>query len=50
MKMEIRIHAPQAGVVKKLFMEQGQTVEREQILIELEENEPQSQRDSERIF
>ena len=38
MKMEIRIHAPQDGVVKKLFVKQGQTVEREQILIEVEEN------------
>jgi 3-methylcrotonyl-CoA carboxylase alpha subunit len=37
MKMEIRIHAAQDGVVKKLFVEQGQTVEREQILIEIEE-------------
>jgi biotin carboxyl carrier protein len=38
MKMEIRIHAPQDGVVKKLFVKQGQTVEREQGLIEIEEN------------
>lgn len=38
MKMEIRIHAPQDGVVKKLFVQTAQTVEREQILIELEEN------------
>jgi biotin carboxyl carrier protein len=38
MKMEIRIHAPQDGTVKKLFVKQGQTVEREQILIEIEEN------------
>jgi 3-methylcrotonyl-CoA carboxylase alpha subunit len=38
MKMEIRVHAPQDGVVKKLFVKQGQTVEREQILIEIEEN------------
>lgn len=38
MKMEIRIHAPQDGVVKKLFVQQGQTVEREQILIEIEES------------
>jgi len=36
MKMEIRIHAPQDGVVKKLFIKQGQTVEREQVLIEVE--------------
>ena len=38
MKMEIRIHAPQHGIVKKLFVKQGQTVEREQILIEVEES------------
>jgi biotin carboxyl carrier protein len=38
MKMEIRIHAPQDGIVKKLFVKQGQTVEREQILIEVEES------------
>ena len=38
MKMEIRIHAAQDGIVKKLFVKQGQTVEREQILIEVEEN------------
>ena len=37
MKMEIRIHAPQDGTVKKLFVKQSQTVEREQILIEVEE-------------
>jgi len=38
MKMEIRIHAPQDGIVKKLFVKQDQTVEREQILIDVEEN------------
>lgn len=38
MKMEIRIHAPQDGTVKKLFVQQGQTVEREQILIDIEDN------------
>ena len=38
MKMEIRIHSPQDGVVKKLFVKQGQTVEREQILIDIEDN------------
>ena len=37
MKMEIRVQAPRDGVVKKLFVQQGQTVEREQILIEIEE-------------
>jgi biotin carboxyl carrier protein len=35
MKMEIRIHASQDGVVKRLFVAQGQTVEREQMLIEI---------------
>ena len=38
MKMEIRIHAPRDGIVKKLFVKQSQTVEREQILIEVEES------------
>ena len=38
MKMEIRIQAPRDGVVKKLFVKQGQTVEREKILIEVEES------------
>ena len=36
MKMEIRVQAPKDAVVKKLFVKQGQTVEREQILIEVE--------------
>jgi biotin carboxyl carrier protein len=36
MKMEIRVQAPSDGIVKKLFVKQGQTVEREQILIEVE--------------
>jgi biotin carboxyl carrier protein len=36
MKMEIRIHAPLGGIVKKLLVEQSQTVEREQVLIEIE--------------
>ena len=35
MKMEIRIQSPQDGVVKKLFVQQGQTVEREQMLVEI---------------
>ena len=35
MKMEIRIQSPQNGVVKKLVVKQGQTVEREQVLIEI---------------
>jgi biotin carboxyl carrier protein len=38
MKMEIRIHAPQDGIVKKLFVRAGETVEREQMLIEVEES------------
>jgi biotin carboxyl carrier protein len=38
MKMEIRIHSSHDGVVKKLFVQQGQTVEREQLLIEIEES------------
>ena len=36
MKMEIRIQAPKDGSVKKLLVKQGQTVEREQVLIEIE--------------
>ena len=36
MKMEIRIHAPREGVIQKLWVKQGQTVEREQVLIEIE--------------
>jgi acetyl-CoA/propionyl-CoA carboxylase biotin carboxyl carrier protein len=35
MKMEIRIQAPMGGVVKKLLVKQGQTVEREQMLVEI---------------
>jgi biotin carboxyl carrier protein len=35
MKMEIRIQAPVDGTVNKLFVKQGQTVEREQMLIEV---------------
>ena len=38
MKMEIRIQAPRDGKVKKLLVKQTQTVERDQILIELEES------------
>ena len=37
MKMEIRIQALKDGKVKTLHVKQGQTVEREQILIEVEE-------------
>ena len=36
MKMEIRLQAPRDSIVKKLFVKQGQTVEREQVLIEVE--------------
>jgi len=36
MKMEIRIQTKSDGVVKKLFVKQGQIVEREQALIEIE--------------
>lgn len=35
MKMEIRVSAPRDGVVGKLFVQQGQTVDREQVLIEI---------------
>ncbi len=38
MKMEIRVAAPRDGVVGKLFVQQGQTVEREQVLVEIKEN------------
>jgi len=37
MKMEIRIQALKDGKVKTVYVTQGQTVEREQILIEMEE-------------
>jgi biotin carboxyl carrier protein len=36
MKMEIRIHAPRECVIQKLLVKPGQTVEREQVLIEIE--------------
>ena len=35
MKMEIRIQSPNDGTVKKLFVTQGDTVEREQMLAEI---------------
>ena len=38
MKMEFRIQAPRDGKVKALHVKQGQTVEREQVLIELEKS------------
>jgi biotin carboxyl carrier protein len=37
MKMEIRIQAPQTGKIKAVLVKPGQTVEREQILIEMAE-------------
>ncbi|HEY2981092.1 MAG TPA: biotin/lipoyl-containing protein [Anaerolineales bacterium] len=37
MKMEIRVQAPRDGVVKRLFVKEGQPVEREQVLIEIVE-------------
>jgi biotin carboxyl carrier protein len=37
MKMEIRIQALKDGMVKTVHVKQGQTVEREQILIEMED-------------
>ncbi len=42
MKMEIRIQAPADGVVKRLAIEQGETVEREQVLIEIGEDEEET--------
>jgi biotin carboxyl carrier protein len=36
MKMETRITAPAGGVISRLLVEQGQTVERDQLLIEIE--------------
>jgi len=38
MKMEMKIQAPMDGTVGKVFVEQNETVEREQILIEIEES------------
>lgn len=35
MKMEMKIQAPSDGTVNKLFVKQGETVEREQMLIEV---------------
>lgn len=36
MKMEIKVASPRAGKVARMLTKQGQTVEREQILVELE--------------
>ena len=38
MKMEMKIQAPGDGVISSVLVEAGQTVEREQILIEIAEN------------
>jgi pyruvate carboxylase subunit B len=35
MKMEIRVVAPRDGLVKSLRVQQGQTVERDQLLVEI---------------
>ena len=35
-KVRLGIQAPRDGLVKKLLVKQGQTVEREQVLIEIE--------------
>lgn len=35
MKMELKVNAPREGIVSKIFVTQGQSVEREQILAEL---------------
>jgi acetyl/propionyl-CoA carboxylase alpha subunit len=37
MKMEIRIQAPYAGKIKHILVKKGQTVQRDQALIEMEE-------------
>jgi biotin carboxyl carrier protein len=37
MKMEMRVQSPQDGRVRAVHVRPGQTVEREQILIEVEE-------------
>lgn len=42
MKMEIRVQAPADGVVERLAVEQGETVEREQVLIEIGEDEEET--------
>ncbi len=39
MKMEIRIHAPFDGIVALIAVKAGQTVEREQILVKMEQGE-----------
>jgi biotin carboxyl carrier protein len=37
MKMEMRVQAPRDGTVKRLLARQGDTVERGQLLVEMEE-------------
>ncbi len=39
MKMELKVSAPQDGVVSKILVTQGQSVEREQILGQVESNQ-----------
>jgi 3-methylcrotonyl-CoA carboxylase alpha subunit len=39
MKMEIRIQAPYTGRIKHILVEKGQTVQRDQPLVEMEESE-----------
>ena len=39
MKMEIRIQSPIDGVVARLAVVEGQTVEREEVLVEVDEKE-----------
>ena len=39
MKMEIRLQAPYAGVIKRLPVGEGESVERDQVLVELEKTE-----------
>jgi biotin carboxyl carrier protein len=42
MKMEIRIKAPASGSVKRLLVEAGQTVEKDQLLAEVLPNREQT--------
>lgn len=37
MKMEIRVQAPRSGLVSRLFVRPGETVERDQVMVELED-------------
>ncbi len=39
MKMEIRVQAPRAGRIQRVNVQQGDQVERDQLLVELEESE-----------